>query len=362
MFRTLRFLQLPDPISMTTPTLEVESLQPLAKGTVVRMLGDDGQAAWVRVRRALVDSTNKEIFYEVEDLDVMLGDVRVSKCKARAVNPSPIEGLTVAAPLHYLVYGQNEQRCRFVASSGAQEEFFIHFPLNFNDMAENAAPGETVRWPLLFYLHGNGPGGSFLGISGKKGLKTPGLQYAAQNFIIVSPQCRWKWKSAAETWVLELAEELSKADWVDPARIYMTGCSMGGMSTWELASTKPTFFAAIAPIGAYHKVEKRSEIARSLGSAGGNMPIFAIHAKNDVTCPFPPEVELYKELVSQNARLRVDIHPSCGHPEIWRAYADSTEVWKWMLSYRNTWCDVDAYEARCARNVNPEWTTAASPL
>ena len=31
-----------------------------------------------------------------------------------------------------------------------------------------------------------------------------------------------------------------------------------------------------------------------------------------------------------------------------------------MLSHRDTSCDVDACEARCARNANPGWTTIVS--
>ena len=37
------------------------------------------------------------------------------------------------------------------------------------------------------------------------------------------------------------------AEWVDHRRIYVTGCSMGGMSTWEVGAMRPDLFAAIAP-------------------------------------------------------------------------------------------------------------------
>ena len=334
------------------------SVVPLAQGQVVRRIGADDPDEWVTITRTVQNEKTREVYYQADLLHnpVLSSSLHPSSIlvKAQGVNPSSIGGLSIGPPVTYLQWGQNEQRCQFASSAGKLEEFFLHFPFGFEEEAEKAGPGETVRWPLLVYLHGNGAGGSFLTISGKKGLKTTGLQYAAENFIIVSPQCRWNWKGSPDEWVVQLVEELARADWVDPARMYMTGCSMGGMSTWILASQKPKLFAAIAPVGAYHKPDTRSFIAQSLGSCGGDVPIFAIQAKHDVTCPFKNELELYADLLRQHARLRVDVHPVYGHPEIWRAYADGTEVWKWMLSHQNTWCNTAAYEARVAANLMPE--------
>eukprot|EP01047_Picozoa_sp_COSAG01_P107224 COSAG01_NODE_36257_length_520_cov_0.807601_2_plen_88_part_01 len=66
-------------------------------------------------------------------------------------------------------------------------------------------------------------------------------------FILVSPQCkrnRW-WEPISLSALIDAIEEKYN---VDPKRIYLTGLSMGGFGTWDLASYSPERFAAIAPI------------------------------------------------------------------------------------------------------------------
>ena len=66
-------------------------------------------------------------------------------------------------------------------------------------------------------------------------------------FILVSPQCkrdRW-WEPIS---LSALIDEIEEKYNVDRKRIYLTGLSMGGFGTWDLASYSPERFAAIAPI------------------------------------------------------------------------------------------------------------------
>jgi predicted peptidase len=66
-------------------------------------------------------------------------------------------------------------------------------------------------------------------------------------FIVVSPQC-----PANEWWSVEvldaLLNEVVSGYKVDEDRIAVTGLSMGGYGTWNLAIAFPDRFAAIAPI------------------------------------------------------------------------------------------------------------------
>merc|ERR1711933_582290 len=101
----------------------------------------------------------------------------------------------------------------------------------FADQQSQASP-HIVPSPMMVYLHGTG-GTSFF-TNSKVTLRSPGLQYAARNFVIVSPHCDWKWKETPKSWVVELIVALRAAEWIDHRRIYLTGSSMGGMGTWEI--------------------------------------------------------------------------------------------------------------------------------
>ena len=135
------------------------------------------------------------------------------------------------------------------------------------------------KWPLLVYMHGTG-GGTFFTHS-KKSLKTPGMQFAAKTFVVVTPRCEWTWRDKPGQWVLELVQALRALEWLDHKRVYLTGCSMGGMSAWELGALRPDLFAAVAPVAAHHKKEKAPWIAQRLAST----PLYAVHDTTDGTCP-----------------------------------------------------------------------------
>jgi predicted peptidase len=103
------------------------------------------------------------------------------------------------------------------------------------------------RWPLMLFLHGSGERGDNL--QGVRQHGPPKLAAAGQKFpfIIVSPQCPYD-----ERWVPaqlnDLLDEVANTYRVDADRIYVTGLSMGGTGTWNLAAETPERFAAIAPI------------------------------------------------------------------------------------------------------------------
>ena len=102
-------------------------------------------------------------------------------------------------------------------------------------------------WPLVLFLHGSGERGDDLELVKKHGppkLIGEGKEFP---FIVVSPQCpgSQSWRAIELT---ALLDEVTRTQKVDQDRIYVTGLSMGGFATWELAAFAPTRFAAIAPI------------------------------------------------------------------------------------------------------------------
>ena len=139
-------------------------------------------------------------------------------------------------------------------------------------------PAPAAGHPLLLFLHGRGESGpadgSNLALAGlhgplkviEKGPYGPGLPAEIlKSFIIVNPQCQ----DSPDSWtnhIAHLAVLLSEVSAmptlsVDPAAVYLTGVSMGGVGTWALAAAYPSLFAAIVPIcgGALFHISRNFE-------------------------------------------------------------------------------------------------------
>ena len=180
------------------------------------------------------------------------------------------------------------------------------------------------RWPLVLFLHGAGERGTDLSLVRVHGL--PKLAAAGQQFpfLIVSPQC------APDQWwdpeTLEvLLEAVMRQYRIDPARVYVTGLSMGGYGTWALALRFPHRFAAIAPIcgGSIPNLAPRLK----------HLPIWVFHgAKDDIVPPSRSE-EMVEALRECDGKVRFTLYPDAGHNS-WSAAYENPELYDWLLSHR----------------------------
>lgn len=314
-------LKLHDSLGGTILGLKPKHVQPLAKGAIVMLQGLSAAALNGQV------GTVDDIDHAQSRYCVKLRDGAIKSVKGDKVQPqSRLWFLDLRASCSSLQW-RYEQECTFVGSDGHHHQFRLHLPLEFE--ATNREPGGSAAaraWPLIVYLHGNG-GGSFL-ISSKRALRTVGLQFAASRFVVVSPVCDWGWREIPRQWVTELVTELRAAGWIDHRRVYLTGCSMGGMSTWELGAARPDLYAAIAPVAAHHQADRTEHIASRLR----DMPVLAAHSNADGTCPLQAEEPLWFQLAQRgNRKLHVSIG-SFDHISMFdRSYCESTVLYEWLL-------------------------------
>lgn len=228
--------------------------------------------------------------------------------------PSPVETLADGSR-------NAESEGRFIDYNGRERRFWLSLPRAFAGSSDRS-------WPLLVFLHGAG-GGTLLHWS-KRAPATAGSDYAAEHFVIISPVCEWTWKSAPHAWVVELVAHLSAAAWCDADRVSITGCSMGGMGCWELAAAAPWLFAAIAPVAAYHRVERRQALAEALEST----PIFAVQSPNDECCNFEAEQQIWQAL-SVRGNIPVVRQAKGLHLAVFaEAYSHSTELLEFLAAQR----------------------------
>merc|ERR1712032_64952 len=155
------------------------------------------------------------------------------------------------------------------------------------------------------------------------------MQFAAHEFVVISPNCEWTWRASPSSWFLELVHAMLAAEWIDWRRVYLTGCSMGGMGTWEVGASAPGLFAAIAPIAAHHKSELRLSIACQLK----HKPVFVLHSEADDTCPRQKEQPLWDQFEGC-ASFNLTVLPNIDHCKIHEdAYCKTTDLYQWFLRH-----------------------------
>lgn len=186
---------------------------------------------------------------------------------------------------------------------------------------------EAHRWPVILFLHGSGERGG-------DGIKqtTVGLPVQVARratrfpFIVVMPQAKEMWfrgREAAAVWAA--LEEVLRDYRCDPDRIYLTGLSMGGFGTWEMACLRPDVFAAIVPVCGQAPVPYLSNIA--------HLPVWAFHGARDRNVPVSGSRDAVAELRRLGARPVYTEYPDEGH-ECWDLAYATPGLWRWLLAQR----------------------------
>lgn len=184
---------------------------------------------------------------------------------------------------------------------------------------------DRTKYPLMLFLHGFGERGSNL-----EQLKLHGpFKETAKGrpfpFIIVAPQMPLTETSWDVDKLSGLLDEIESRYRVDKKREYVTGLSMGGFGTWDLAARTPSRFAAIAPI-----------------CGGGNfltayqlkgMPIWAIHGDQDPAVPIALDQAMVDAAKGAGADVTFTIVKGGLH-DVWTPYYEGTELYDWLLAHR----------------------------
>ena len=180
----------------------------------------------------------------------------------------------------------------------------------------------TKAWPLIIYLHGSSCKGNNLERLKKYGppfYLDRGMDVDA---IVISPQCPSGRNWTYGTWFESFYKELKDKYNIDPSRVYLTGMSLGGFGTWDLASRYPDYFAAIMPLcggGQTRMVEAIKDI-----------PTWVFHGEVDRKVNLKRSVEMVDALQELGSRPKFSVLKGQGHG-IQKVYSDQT-IYKWLLS------------------------------
>lgn len=149
---------------------------------------------------------------------------------------------------------------------------------------------ESAR-PLIIWLHGMGEGGTDnrMQIVGNKACNFASEEIQAYfgGAYVVAPQCPDFWaggfnfggRSPYADDMVSLIEEVIANHNVDPDRVYIGGCSMGGYMTWQTILSKPELFAATFPVcAAYAPTEADAKLIAESG-----LPVWVVYSADDTT-------------------------------------------------------------------------------
>ena len=191
-------------------------------------------------------------------------------------------------------------------------------------------PETATPVPLILFLHGSGERGNDL-----EKLKAHGLPNVLETqnpfpepSLIVAPQC-----AADSWWTLELTaleallNEIQTQHAVDPARIYLTGLSMGGHGVWHLALKTPERFAALVPVCGGG--------IPALAAKLKNLPTWAFHGAEDDVVPLSASTEMVETLKKAGGDVKLTVYPDVGHNSWAKAYSEP-ELYRWMFAQRRS--------------------------
>ncbi len=215
--------------------------------------------------------------------------------------------------------GERKQRGRTLITRGkmsVKTRYLLYLPEGYTQ--------RSPQWPLVLFLHGAGERGDDLKAVKRHGPPKLVEQGKKFPFILVSPLC-----PDTEAWSVPilraLLDEVRSRHNADPARLYLTGLSMGGNGVWRLAMTIPREVAALAPVCGWADPSKACLLK--------DIPTWVFHGKKDKVVPFERSEEMVTALKECDGNVRFTAYPDAGH-DSWTETYINPALYRWLLNQR----------------------------
>lgn len=215
--------------------------------------------------------------------------------------------------------------------------------------AEQLKDGQRV--PLIVFLHGAGERGT----DNQSQLKHFVSKAAEESFqrshpcFVLAVQCppnEW-WApidlaalrqrgesphfaaqpTAAMAAVIKAMDQVLASRPIDSSRVYLTGLSMGGFGSFDLAARRPEVFAAVLPICGGGDPETAARIQ--------HIPFCIVHGADDPIVPVVLSQRMRDALVAAGAPPRYEEPTGVGHVSWGAAYSgDPGSALEWMFEQK----------------------------
>ena len=208
-------------------------------------------------------------------------------------------------------------------------------------------PRENERYPLVLYLHGADERGTDNEAQIKYLPTWMAMPELRNNYpcFLIAPQCRPDrlWVETPRAFdraqprqapgpqmqvVINILEDVIANCPVDVRRLYLTGLSMGGYGSWDLATRLAERWAAVAPIcGGGDELYAD----RLVG-----VPVWAWHGSADEVVPAVKSRRMIEAIRQAGGEPRYSELSQVGHDCWTHAYTDADGVVPWMFSQRKS--------------------------
>lgn len=199
------------------------------------------------------------------------------------------------------------------------------FQIQYLLFLPNGCEKSTDRWPLILYLHGGSLRGDDIGQMKKFGLAEKMEADPNFPFIVVSPQCH-----KGEIWtdvdaLGAVLDEVARTHRVDPARVYVTGHSMGGRGALYAGYKMPDRFAAIISLAPVSPITAWAEKLATI-------PLWLFHGSNDQFTPLKEVEELVHAIEAAGGHPQLTVLPGRDH-YILDVY-ERPDLYKWLAEQK----------------------------
>ena len=225
---------------------------------------------------------------------------------------------------------------RTIALNGTTYKYQVYVPEGWN-------PHQT--WPVILFLHGSGERGSDGMDETQVGLPNAIRSHPERwPFVVVMPQDPYYHHYWTDPPIMAMAMAAFNAEVKefhgDPQRLYLTGLSLGGYGTWEIAKTYPGRFAAIVPVSggifwSYQpqRWKEQQDLPKDYVKAIGRTPVWLFHGLLDpVVIPKQSEI-MYQALAAAGGNVRLWEYEGWHHNAWDKAYSDPA-LPQWFLAHR----------------------------
>lgn len=192
------------------------------------------------------------------------------------------------------------------------------------------------RVPMIVFLHGIGQrgAGGYIPTEGSVAAIISN-QLEQVPAVVLMPQCPsgkyWSDAGADSLVVRALEEVVAELD-ADPARLYLTGVSMGGYGVWHLAAQHPRRFAALISICGGSPL-RTGDRYTPIAQAVGETPAWVFHGADDAVVPVSESRRMVEAIRGAHGNVRYSEYEGVGH-KVWLKVLGERELMPWLMAQR----------------------------
>jgi poly(3-hydroxybutyrate) depolymerase len=189
-----------------------------------------------------------------------------------------------------------------------------------------------LQWPVILYLHGASARGTDNRLQIIDGL-APHVRARANSFpfVVVFPQCEdriarntdgWRATSPDAKRALRMLDEVERDYNIDRRREIVTGPSMGGVGSWDLAAANPTRFAGILVASGMANPAEAAKLK--------DVSVWVCHGDKDQAMPIDSDRKMVEAINAAGGHATLTVLPGAKHVIAHVVYSDD-DVYSWML-------------------------------